>query len=748
MANLIEYIQSQIYENSTEDISGSIMQQVLTRMASDEGVVNVHTISGQTPFADYNNAQAARDAVPAGFKKLGLIITYKLSSGWYIDEFIGSATSGWSTASNWKCLGPISVSQNASTGKTTITIGSESFDVATQPVSVSQNTRTTAPDWQPNTHYEIGDVVNYEGGNFECVIEHTSGLMFIDNQATQWISKGNSGEDEISVGTEKVNVINAKKLYQIKFFGTTQSGLSVGDIYYNTDYKQLRRVNSRSPIFTVLPFYEGAIYTYNNTLYIWDGTELVKKGQTLSISKNTTTGKIEITLDNDTTVIINGIDTAPIKNSDNFVLSGGIYEEQVDNATRLRWENGGFTVQIIGDDTYLINDNSRTDCIRTIEIPLPQAIRFDVNNPNLRFAWFIVDKNGIRQNQYSLDASPTHNIYVWDSSIITNPDKWNWRVRIVVINNNGDIADKEEVLSSVIIEPLNDKYVRNGKQVLIYKFGAEGNDWCFVRTPENYNQFRQKPYPFVICNHGNGWVMDGTPQKANWTKRTMYVPLDDPDYIADPDQYNGTSDESLWYSNPTIEALLSAGYVVCGCENYGDNLYGNENCRKACAAFFEHMVKTYNVEKRCCMIGASNGAQTSINAAYLLGDKVKAMILQYPLTCLVNQYFSHTDHQAPIRQAYGITDTSIDETGLISATRTHDVLHTDIFDGVRLDYFPPTKLYYSPSDSVVNYQQNALALFNMLDNSLKIVKKKECSGGHGDYSHFAPSEYVDFLNTY
>ena len=142
MANLIEYIQSQIYENSTEDISGSIMQQVLTRMASDEGVVNVHTISGQTPFADYNNAQAARGAVPDGFKKLGLIITYKLSSGWYIDEFIGSATSGWSTASNWKCLGPISVSQNASTGKTTITIGSESYDVATQPVSVSQNKLT------------------------------------------------------------------------------------------------------------------------------------------------------------------------------------------------------------------------------------------------------------------------------------------------------------------------------------------------------------------------------------------------------------------------------------------------------------------------------------------------------------------------------------------------------------------------------------------------------------------------------
>ena len=163
MANLIEYIQSQVYENSTEDISGSIMQQVLTRMASDEGVVNVHTISGQTPFADYNNAQAARDAVPAGFKKLGLIITYKLSSGWYIDEFIGSATSGWSTASNWKCLGPISVSQNASTGKTTITIGSQSYDVATQPVSVSQNTETGHTDIKiGNNTYPVASVEESE----------------------------------------------------------------------------------------------------------------------------------------------------------------------------------------------------------------------------------------------------------------------------------------------------------------------------------------------------------------------------------------------------------------------------------------------------------------------------------------------------------------------------------------------------------------------------------------------------------
>lgn len=220
MANLIEYIQSQIYENSTEDISGSIMQQVLTRMASDEGVVNVHTISGQTPFADYNNAQAARDAVPADFKKLGLIITYKLSSGWYVDEFIGSATSGWSTASNWKCLGPISVSQNASTGKTTITIGSESFDVATQPVSVSQNTEKTTIQVGGDTPKEIANYDNtplIKQSHIDLSIEDENGnsIMYLEDgylrtknfNSKRAVITANNNDDDCDIRDENDNVL-------------------------------------------------------------------------------------------------------------------------------------------------------------------------------------------------------------------------------------------------------------------------------------------------------------------------------------------------------------------------------------------------------------------------------------------------------------------------------------------------------------------------------------------------------------
>lgn len=287
-----------------------------------------------------------------------------------------------------------------------------------------------------------------------------------------------------------------------------------------------------------------------------------------------------------------------------------------------------------------------------------------------------------------------------------------------------------------------------GRQVLIYQFGGRGNDWCFVRTPRDYDPSRKKPYPFVICNHGNGWVMNGSKAKANWTKRTMYLPLTDPDYLSSPTSYNGTSDESLWYSNPTIEALLDAGYIVCGCENYGKNLYGNDDCREACVEFYYHMLSNYNVENGCYMIGASNGAMTSLNAAYLLKEKVKAVILQYPLTCLVNQYIDYPGHQEEIRAAYGITDPNISIEELTEALATHDPLTTNVVDGKKVGYFPPVKIYYSRGDTLTKCTVNALALAELLENSGKEVSLVECKGKHGDPSHFNPEEYVEWFETH
>lgn len=286
----------------------------------------------------------------------------------------------------------------------------------------------------------------------------------------------------------------------------------------------------------------------------------------------------------------------------------------------------------------------------------------------------------------------------------------------------------------------------DGKNLYIYRFGTGANDWCWVRTPENYkHRDTTHPHQFVICNHGNGWVMDGTEEKANWTKRTMYVPLTDPDYIAHPTEYNGTADSSLWYSNPTIEKLLEYGYVVCGCENYGDSLYGNNNCRNACVAFFEHMTDYYNVQKRCYMIGSSNGGLTSLNAAYLLQGKIKAMCLLYPITCLVNQYEHNTGMRTEIRSAYGIENPDITLSELAVAVATHDPLTVDVVSGVKVGVFPPTKLWYSPDDEVVDCDYNTIPFAQMLSNSNKVVSTVEVSGEHGDHSHFNPEAILDWF---
>ena len=81
---------------------------------------NVNVYNG-VPTTAYSTTDIARADVPAGMRKQGLQITYLLADGWFTDQYIGSAvdSESWATATNWKTLGPVSVSQN------TLSIGSE-----------------------------------------------------------------------------------------------------------------------------------------------------------------------------------------------------------------------------------------------------------------------------------------------------------------------------------------------------------------------------------------------------------------------------------------------------------------------------------------------------------------------------------------------------------------------------------------------------------------------------------------------
>ena len=286
----------------------------------------------------------------------------------------------------------------------------------------------------------------------------------------------------------------------------------------------------------------------------------------------------------------------------------------------------------------------------------------------------------------------------------------------------------------------------SGENVHIYEFGGQGNDYCFVRTPAIYDP-QGEPCEFVICNHGNGWTMNGTEAKANWTEKTQFG-VDTQNSGA----YLDTGDPLYkQYSNHTIETLLNAGYVVCGAQNYADALYGNEDCRQACADFYFHMIRNYNVKEQCFMIGASNGAMTSLNALWLLGaERIKAIILQYPLACLWEHYTNYSAHQAAIESAYSISS-GLTEEQFLAATRTHDPekAGTVEISGTRYKTVkvPPIKIWWSATDTVTAAANNTTPLLAVLEASNLVNDDVQIDAGggtmqHGDYRHFDHAEYL------
>lgn len=98
-----------------------------TVRTDSDAFFNVNQYLG-TPSTTYTKANG-RNAVPSALRSKGMIITYLTTNGWIIEQNL--STSGtWNADANWQTIGPVSVSQNTSTGHTDITIGSTTTPVA------------------------------------------------------------------------------------------------------------------------------------------------------------------------------------------------------------------------------------------------------------------------------------------------------------------------------------------------------------------------------------------------------------------------------------------------------------------------------------------------------------------------------------------------------------------------------------------------------------------------------------------
>lgn len=127
LTDLKARINSTIQDNTTNDISGSDVQTALINaidtLDSLEGFINVHKANGQTTITAYESKALARAAVPDDCKKEGVVIAYKISTGWLIEQNLDATAGTWGDDASWQTIGPVSVSQNSQTGKTELKIG-------------------------------------------------------------------------------------------------------------------------------------------------------------------------------------------------------------------------------------------------------------------------------------------------------------------------------------------------------------------------------------------------------------------------------------------------------------------------------------------------------------------------------------------------------------------------------------------------------------------------------------------------
>lgn len=178
------------------------------------------------------------------------------------------------------------------------------------------------------------------------------------------VSSGNWGVSEYDNRTYIDN-----KLIKITGIGRISAGTSgitkVGDVYFDSYFKDFRRVvtftSPTSATSEPIPFLNGAIYTLNNELYVYDGTTLVK---TTPPEKENTLKLVSITDLSD--AIANGASVGDVYYNKN---SKGLFKIETitgDTGTTSAFDYGNYDIFIYSNELYvydgtkLVSANQKT----------------------------------------------------------------------------------------------------------------------------------------------------------------------------------------------------------------------------------------------------------------------------------------------------------------------------------------------------------------------------------------------------
>lgn len=88
----------------------------------------------------------------------------------------------------------------------------------------------------------------------------------------QLLQMTNKMQEDSVINQKKISELKSR-LIKLKLIGADGSRLQVGDIYYNTLTKLLRK-SLNDGLWETIPFIDGALYTYQGIIYYWNGTDL------------------------------------------------------------------------------------------------------------------------------------------------------------------------------------------------------------------------------------------------------------------------------------------------------------------------------------------------------------------------------------------------------------------------------------------------------------------------------------------
>ena len=205
---------------------------------------------------------------------------------------------------------------------------------------------------------------------------------------------------------------------------------------------------------------------------------------------------------------------------------------------------------------------------------------------------------------------------------------------------------------------------------------------------------------------------------------------------AGEDQTGLISDSLKNGTGGITNTMLDAGYILVGTNAHGDN-WGTQQAVDDYVDLYKYCITNYNIGK-VLALGQSMGGLTA--ALSLASGKIPYVgaALIYPALSLSNIYGLGV-YTAAINTAHGITGTGTN-TYAYRTVGQDPILYSPISFRHRR-----VRSYASASDTTVPMANNTTPFINGLAGTAVEASVYTATGGHGDPSHFQPTDLMSFF---